>query len=243
MAHHGDLAIEADQLRKVFPGGVEAVAGIDLAVQRGEIFGFLGPNGAGKTTTIRMLTCLLRPSSGKARVLGLDVAHQSQEIRYVIGAALQEAGLDHIATGRELLILQGRLYGLRGKEPARRADELLELVGLTDAANRRVKQYSGGMKRRLDLACALVHGPRLLFLDEPTAGLDPASRRAVWDEVRRLNRFGEMTVLLTTQYMEEADQLAKRLAIIDHGRIVTEGKPESLKASIAADVVTVDVPG
>jgi ABC-2 type transport system ATP-binding protein len=242
VVHNGDLAIEAEQLRKVFPGGVEAVAGIDLAVRRGEIFGFLGPNGAGKTTTIRMLTCLLHPSSGRAKVLGLDVAHQSQEIRYVIGAALQEAGLDQMATGRELLVLQARLYGLRGQEPARRADELLELVGLTEAANRRVKAYSGGMKRRLDLACALVHGPRLLFLDEPTAGLDPASRRAVWDEVRRLNRHGGMTVFLTTQYMEEADQLAQRLAIIDHGRIVTEGKPETLKASIAADVVTVDVP-
>jgi ABC-2 type transport system ATP-binding protein len=235
-------AIEAHDLRKVFPPDVEAVAGIDLAVREGEIVGFLGPNGAGKTTTTRILTTLLRPTSGSARVAGHDVLSDPHEVRRTVGVALQEAGLDALATGRELLILQARLHGFHGTEPARRAAELLELVGLTDAADRLTKTYSGGMKRRLDLASALIHGPRILFLDEPTAGLDPASRQAIWDEVRRLNREEGITVFLTTQYLEEADRLANQLAIIDHGRIVARGTPEELKGSIGSDVVTVEVP-
>ncbi len=234
-------AVETQALRKEFPGGVVAVDGIDLEVDEGEIFGFLGPNGAGKTTTVRMLTTLLRPTSGRARVAGCDVAAEPHEVRRHIGVALQDAGLDGMATGRELLALQGRLYGLRGSEPTRRAEALLALVGLTEAADRLVKTYSGGMKRRLDLASALIHGPRVLFLDEPTSGLDPASREAVWDEVRRLNREEGITVFLTTQYLEEADRLAERLCIIDNGRAVAEGSPEALKQSIGADVVTVEV--
>jgi len=235
-------AIEVTGLRKAFPNGVEAVAGIDLAVDSGEIFGFLGPNGAGKSTTTRMLTTLLRPTSGSARVAGLDVLRDGAAVRRVIGVALQDAGLDYLATGRELLEIQARLHGLSGKIVRERADAMLTVVGLKDAADRRVGTYSGGMRRRLDLASALIHGPQILFLDEPTAGLDPASRQAIWDEVVRMNHEQGITVFLTTQYLEEADRLAKRIAIIDHGRIVAEGAPEELKASIGSDVVTVGVP-
>jgi ABC-2 type transport system ATP-binding protein len=235
-------AIETERLRKIFPGDIVAVDGIDLDVHEGEIFGFLGPNGAGKTTTVRMLTTLARPTEGHARVAGFDVAKNANEVRHVIGVALQDAGLDLMATGFELLLLQARLYGMRGTEPARRAREMLELVGLSDAGDRRVRTYSGGMKRRLDLASALIHRPRVLFLDEPTAGLDPASRAAIWDEVERLSRADGLTVLLTTQYLEEADRLAKRVAIMDHGKIVAAGTPDALKASVGSDVVTVTVP-
>jgi ABC-2 type transport system ATP-binding protein len=237
----GALAIEAQGLRKQFSADVIAVDGIDIAVQEGEVFGFLGPNGAGKTTTVRMLTTLLRPTDGKARVAGHDLYSQANLVRRAIGVALQEAGLDGMATGRELLTLQGKLFGMSQALARGRAAELLELVGLTDAADRYVKTYSGGMKRRLDLASALVHGPKLLFLDEPTEGLDPASRQSIWQEVTRLNRDQGMTVFLTTHYLEEADRLADRLAIIDHGRIVAEGTPAALKASIGGDVVTVQV--
>jgi ABC-2 type transport system ATP-binding protein len=232
-------AIATEELRKEYKGGVVAVSGIDLEVSEGEMFAFLGPNGAGKTTTVRMLTTLLRPTSGRATVLGLDLYREQNAIRRSIGVALQEAGLDGLATGRELLELQGKLYGLGAAYAKQRAQELLELVGLTDAAGRQVKTYSGGMKRRLDLASALVHEPGVLFLDEPTEGLDPASRAAVWNEVQRLNKHLGMTVFLTTHYMEEADRLADRVAIIDRGTIVAEGTPASLKASIGADVVTV----
>jgi ABC-2 type transport system ATP-binding protein len=212
---------------------VEAVAGVDLAVRAGEVFGFLGPNGAGKSTTVRMLTTLLTITSGRAEVAGVDVAHAPDEARRRIGVALQEAGLDPRQTGRELLHLQGRLFNLTARDAAVRAQQLLELVELEDSADRRIKGYSGGMKRRLDLASALVHEPEVLFLDEPTTGLDPASRLTVWDEVRRINALGT-TVFLTTQYLEEADALCDRLAIIDGGRIVREGTPAELKAELRA---------
>jgi ABC-2 type transport system ATP-binding protein len=215
------------------------VAGVDLDIHEGEIFGFLGPNGAGKTTTVRMLTTLLRPTAGRATVAGFDLFHEPDDVRRSIGVALQEVGLDAMATGRELLTLQARLFGMGPAQAERRAAELLELLGLADAADRQTKMYSGGMKRRLDLASALVHGPRLLFLDEPTEGLDPASRQAVWREIGRLNRELGLTVFLTTHYLEEADNLADRLAIIDQGRIVAEGTPDALKAAIGGDVVTV----
>ncbi|MDA0256285.1 MAG: ATP-binding cassette domain-containing protein [Chloroflexi bacterium] len=238
---HEVHAIAARGLRMEFGGGIVAVDGIDVHVREGEIFGFLGPNGAGKTTTVRMLTTLLRPTAGSATVAGFDLRREQLAIRRSIGVALQEAGLDALATSRELLKLQAQLFGIRGRDATRRASELLELVGLVDAADRQVRTYSGGMKRRLDLASALVHEPRVLFLDEPTEGLDPASRQTVWQEVTRLNEVLGVTVFLTTHYMEEADRLADRLAIIDHGRIVAEGTPAALKASIAGDVVTVAV--
>jgi ABC-2 type transport system ATP-binding protein len=227
-------AVEAEGLVKTYSsraGTVEAVRGVDLRVEAGEVFGFLGPNGAGKSTTVRMLTTLLSLTSGSARVAGLDVAREPDAVRRRIGVALQEAGLDPRQTGRELLVLQGRLFDLSAHEAAARAVELLELVELTDAADRSIKGYSGGMNRRLDLASALVHQPEVLFLDEPTTGLDPASRLTVWDEMRRINERGT-TVFLTTQYLEEADQLCDRLAIIDGGRIVRDGTPARLKAEL-----------
>jgi ABC-2 type transport system ATP-binding protein len=239
----GELAIEVRGLVKRYPGGrgqdgVDAVRGIDLDVRRGEVFGFLGPNGAGKTTTVRMLCTLLPISDGRAVVAGVDVRRDPAEVRRRIGVALQEAGLDGRQTGRELLELQCGLY--RIADPAARATELLSLVGLDDAADRLISTYSGGMKRRLDLATALVHEPRVLFLDEPTTGLDPASRVTVWDEVRRINERGT-TVFLTTQYLEEADQLCDRLAIIDDGTIVAEGTPNALKSELGSDVCTISL--
>jgi ABC-2 type transport system ATP-binding protein len=239
---NGAAAIEARSLRRTFKGGIEAVRDIELTVSDGEIFGFLGPNGAGKTTTVRMLCTLLPPTAGSATVAGLDVVRHGAEVRRRIGVALQEIGLDPVQTGRELLELQAGLYGITGRRARERAVELLELVGLTDAADRRTKTYSGGMKRRLDLASALVHAPEVLFLDEPTTGLDPASRQTIWDEVRRINARGA-TVFLTTQYLEEADRLCDRLAIIDDGSIVAEGTPERLKAAIGHDVVSVSLDG
>ena len=235
-------AIRARELRRTFKGDVEAVRGIDLDVAHGEIFGFLGPNGAGKTTTVRMLCTLLPPSSGSAYVGELDVVEDPAAVRRRIGVALQEIGLDPLQTGRELLELQCGLYGIVGQQARGRAQELLELVGLLDAAERRTKTYSGGMKRRLDLASALVHSPGVLFLDEPTTGLDPASRVTVWEEVRRINAQGT-TVFLTTQYLEEADQLCDRVAIIDNGQIVAQGTPEELKSQLGHDVVSMDLDG
>ena len=233
-AGSGEAAVEVAGLTKTYrsrAGAVEAVRGVDLLVEGGEMFGFLGPNGAGKSTMVRMLTTLLSITAGTARVAGLDVAREPDAVRQRIGVALQDAGLDARQTGRELLVLQGRLFDLSARDAAERAQELLELVELTDAADRRIKSYSGGMKRRLDLASALVHRPDVLFLDEPTTGLDPASRVTVWDEVRRINERGT-TVFLTTQYLEEADQLCDRLAIIDGGLIVREGTPARLKADL-----------
>ena len=205
--------------------------GVDLRIETGEVFGFLGPNGAGKSTTVKMLTTLLSITSGTASVAGVDVTREPDAARHKMGVALQEAGLDPRQSGRELLVLQGRLFGLSPADAKTRAAELLELVELTDAADRRIKGYSGGMKRRLDLASALVHRPEVLFLDEPTTGLDPASRLTVWEEVGRINQLGT-TVFLTTQYLEEADQLCDRLAIIDGGLIVREGTPTELKAEL-----------
>jgi ABC-2 type transport system ATP-binding protein len=227
-------AISAVGLRKTYGAGddaVEAVRGVDLDVERGEVFGFLGPNGAGKSTTVRMLTTLMTLSGGSAYVAGVDVTADPHGARRKIGVALQEAGLDVRQTGREILTLQARLFGMSSSTAAARAQELLELVELLESADRRVKGYSGGMKRRLDLASALVHEPEVLFLDEPTTGLDPASRITVWDEVRRINARGT-TVFLTTQYLEEADQLCNRLAIIDDGRIIREGTPTALKQDL-----------
>src|SRR3954447_13272320 len=223
-------AIVVEGLQRSFDQ-VLAVQGVDLAVEEGEIFGFLGPNGAGKTTTVRMLTTLLLPTGGQATVAGHDVVKQARAVRASIGVALQEAALDPLMTGRELIRLQATLQGLAGDEGKRRADDLLERVDLAAAADRRVGGYSGGMKRRLDLAAALVHEPRVLFLDEPTTGLDPVSRKTIWEEVRALNDDGT-TVFLTTQYLEEADQLADNVGIIDNGRIVAEGTPAALKSEI-----------
>ncbi len=226
------LAIESSQLVREFRKGPRAVDGIDLAVATGEIYGFLGPNGAGKSTTVLMLTTLLPPTSGSARVGGYDIAHEGAQVRATIGAALQEAALDPNLTGREHMRLQSALQGLPRSARRARGDELLERVGLSEAADRRVRGYSGGMKRRLDLALALVHNPRILFLDEPTTGLDIQSRTALWEEVARLAREDGVTVFLTTQYLEEADQLADRVGIIDRGKIVAEGTPAELKAQI-----------
>ncbi|HKH22687.1 MAG TPA: ATP-binding cassette domain-containing protein [Solirubrobacterales bacterium] len=224
-------AIETQQLAREFEGGIKAVDGVDLEVAEGEIYGFLGPNGAGKTTTVRMLTTLLRPTGGRAIVAGHDVAADPGAVRRKIGVALQEAALDPLMTGRELLELQATLHGISREEGRKRGSWLIDRVGLTLAADRRVGTYSGGMRRRLDLAAALVHLPEVLFLDEPTTGLDPVSRKAIWEEVRQLNGLGT-TVFLTTQYLEEADQLADRVGIISGGLLVAEGTPRALKAEV-----------
>jgi ABC-2 type transport system ATP-binding protein len=230
--------IEAEGLVRQFKE-VRAVDGIDLTVSPGEIYGFLGPNGAGKSTTVHMLTTLLPPTAGTARVAGFDVVKDGPKVRAAIGAALQEAALDPLLSGRDHMRLQTALHGVPRSERAARGDELLERVGLMLAADRRVRTYSGGMKRRLDLALALVHRPRLLFLDEPTTGLDPQSRTALWQEVARLAREDGVTIFLTTQYLEEADVLADRVGIIDHGHIVAEGTPADLKAEIGRPTVEV----
>jgi len=234
-------AIVASDLKKHFTEDIRAVDGIDLDVPEGQLFAFLGPNGSGKTTTVRMLTTLLRPTSGYGEVDGLDITRAPGEIRQRIGVALQEAGLDDNQTGRELLELQGHLYRLPADEVRKRARRLLEVVDLLDAADRNVKSYSGGMKRRLDLAAALMHNPRVVFLDEPTTGLDPISRETIWAYVRELNEREGVTFFLTTQYLEEADRLAHDLAIMNLGKIVARGSPQELKASIGTDVVTVQL--
>jgi ABC-2 type transport system ATP-binding protein len=232
-----DNTIVAEGLVRVFKKGPRAVDGIDLHVEPGEIYGFLGPNGAGKSTTVHILTTLLPPTAGTARVAGFDVVKEGPQVRKAIGAALQEAALDPFLTGRDHLRLQTTLHGITGEERRRRIDELLHRVGLSEAADRKINAYSGGMKRRLDLALALAHRPRILFLDEPTTGLDIQSRTALWAEVGRLAKDEGVTVFLTTQYLEEADVLADRVGIIDHGRLVAEGTPEALKAEIAASTV------
>lgn len=235
--------IVTDGLQRYFGSGddlVKAVDGVDLEVKSGEVFGFLGPNGAGKSTTVRMLTTLLRPTGGSAAVAGYDIVDQPNQVRRNIGVALQDAAIDPLMTGAELLQLQAVLYGLPRSQHQAKASELLERVGLTAAADRRVGTYSGGMRRRLDLALSLIHEPSVLFLDEPTTGLDPLSRMNLWEEIRRLNNDGT-TVLLTTQYLEEADQLAERIAIIDQGVIVREGEPEALKAGVGCPTLFVSV--
>jgi ABC-2 type transport system ATP-binding protein len=232
-----DNSIEAHGLVRDFKKGPRAVDGIDLHVGSGEIYGFLGPNGAGKSTTVHMLTTLLPPTAGTATVGGYDVVKEGPQVRKAIGAALQEAALDPYLTGREHLRLQATMHGITGDERKQRSAELLHRVGLTEAADRKIRGYSGGMKRRLDLALALVHHPRILFLDEPTTGLDIQSRTALWEEVGRLAKEDGVTVFLTTQYLEEADVLADRVGIIDHGHIVAEGTPDQLKAEVACSTV------
>jgi len=242
-----DCAIEARQLVKTYAvrgskDGIRALDGLDISVPRGMIYGLLGPNGAGKSTTVKILTSLARPDSGQARVEGVDVLARPGQVRHMIGVVAQRSGADPTATGRENLILQGRLYGLRGAAVRARADELLAHFGLTEAAGRLVRTYSGGMQRRLDVALGLMHRPEVLFLDEPTTGLDPESRAAMWQEIARLAGGEGMTVLLTTHYLEEADRLASRLAIVDRGRVVVTGTPDELKGELRGDAVHVELP-
>ena len=234
------LAVEAKNLKRTFKtkqGNVEAVRDVSFKVNKGEIFGILGPNGAGKSTTILMLTTLLRITSGTAKINDLDVVKNDSEVRNKIGIALHDTGIDNLLTARELFYTTARLWGLSKSKSKDRTEEMLNLVGLTEAADRRVKTYSGGMKRRLDLGLSLVHKPEVLFLDEPTTGLDPGSRRVLWDEIKKLRDEG-VTIILTTQYLEEADELANRISIIDEGLVVAEGTPDELKSSISGDVIT-----
>ena len=234
------LSVEAKNLKKTFKtkqGNVEAVRDVSFKVNKGEVFGILGPNGAGKSTTILMLTTLLRITSGTAKINDLDVVKNDSEVRNKIGIALQDTGIDNLLTARELFYTTARLWGLSKSKSKDRTEEMLNLVGLTEAADRRVKTYSGGMKRRLDLGLSLVHKPEVLFLDEPTTGLDPGSRRVLWDEIKKLRDEG-VTIILTTQYLEEADELANRISIIDEGLVVAEGTPDELKSSIGGDVIT-----
>ena len=242
-----DRAIEAHQLVKTYAvrgrkDGIRALDGLDLTVPQGIIYGLLGPNGAGKSTTVKILTSLARPDAGTARVAGVDVLAQPGRVRHLIGVVAQRSGADPTATGRENLILQGRLYGLRGGSVRARAEELLDHFGLADAAGRLVKTYSGGMQRRLDVALGLMHRPTVLFLDEPTTGLDPESRAAMWQEIARLAAIDQMTVLLTTHYLEEADRIAGQLAIVDRGRVVATGTPDGLKGQLHGDAVQVELP-
>ncbi|MFC5909896.1 ATP-binding cassette domain-containing protein [Streptacidiphilus monticola] len=252
--HRGpELAVAATDLVKTYqpqgPAGrgkapkpaVRALDGLSISVERGSVFGLLGPNGAGKSTTVKILTTLAAADSGQAVVAGHDVAADPAAVRRAIGVVAQRSGADPVMTGRENLVLQGRLYGMRGQEPARRADELLDRFDLTDAGRRPVRTYSGGMQRRLDVALGLVHRPEVLFLDEPTTGLDPEARQAMWDEIGRLSGDEGLTIVLTTHYLEEADRLASRLAVVDHGRVVVEGTPDGLKGELRGDAVHVEL--
>jgi ABC-2 type transport system ATP-binding protein len=233
-------AIVVDELRKRY-GDVQALDGVSFAVREGEVFGLLGPNGAGKSTTVRSLVTLTTPDSGSASVAGHDVLREQNAVRRMIGYVPQDSGVDELGTGRENLMLQGRVQGMGGKDLRARTATLLELVGITEAADRIVKTYSGGMRRRLDIALGLVHRPRVLFLDEPTTGLDPEARVVMWEEVSRLAQAESLTILLTTHYLEEADQLADRLAIVSQGKVVVEGTPGELKAGLRGDAVHVEV--
>jgi ABC-2 type transport system ATP-binding protein len=236
-----NAAIEAEGLVKTYRGRVHALGGVTFAVEPGTVFALLGPNGAGKSTTVRVLTTLTRPDAGEARVLGVDVVREPERVRRAVGVVAQRSGIDREATGRENLVLQGRIHGLGGRDLRARVSELLERLGLVEVAGRLVRTYSGGMQRRLDLALGLVHRPRVLFLDEPTTGLDPEIRTGVWREISRLAREDGLTVLLTTHYLEEADQLADRLAIVDRGLVVVEGPPEQLKRELEGDAVLVEL--
>ena len=235
------LAIQADELTKNYPPDVRALDGLSLAVEAGTIFGLLGPNGAGKSTTVRILTPLSRADSGSARVAGIDVTKDPVKVRRAIGVVAQKHGLDPEATGRENLVLQGEFYGLTGRELRRRVDDSLERFALGAAADRQAKTYSGGMQRRLDVAMGLLHRPQVLFLDEPTTGLDPEARTDLWHEIERLAREELMTILITTHYMDEADRLAAQLAIVDRGRIVARGTPDELKAELEGDTIHIDL--
>jgi ABC-2 type transport system ATP-binding protein len=234
-------AIEAENLFKTYPGEVRALDGLSFAVEEGTVFGLLGPNGAGKSTAVRIVTTLARPDSGSARVAGHDVLADPAKVRNAIGVVGQRAGADREATARENLRLSARLHGMRGTEREARIDELLERFGLSEAADRIVRGFSGGMERRLDIALALVHRPRVLFLDEPTTGLDPEVRADMWHEIERLGREEGMTVLLTTHYLEEADRLAAQLAIVDRGKVVATGSPDELKRELSGDAVQVEL--
>jgi ABC-2 type transport system ATP-binding protein len=236
-----DNAIEATGLVKTYPGDVRALDGVSLSVEPGTVFGLLGPNGAGKSTTVKILTTLSHPDAGQAFVGGIDVIRQPAKVRRLIGAVGQKSGVDMAATGVENLVLQGRVYGMTARDARRRADELLERVGLSEAGKRVVKGYSGGMQRKLDVAIGLVHKPQVLFLDEPTTGLDPEARVDMWDEITRLTKTEGLTILLTTHYLEEADRLASRLAIIDRGKVVAEGEPETLKGELHGDAIQVEL--
>ena len=235
------VAIEAHDLVKTYPKGVQALDGLSFAVPAGTVFALLGPNGAGKSTTVKILTTLAQADSGTARVAGLDVRAKPAKVRHLIGVVAQLSGADPVATGRENVLLSGRIQGLRGRELRRRTDELLGRFGLADAAGRRVRTYSGGMRRRLDVAMGLINRPRVLFLDEPTAGLDPESRSAMWAEIGRLAAAEGLTILLTTHYLEEADHLASRLAIVDRGRVVVAGTPDELKGELRGDAVHLEL--
>jgi len=237
----GELAVDARELVKTYEGGIEAVRGISLQIPSGSVFGLLGPNGAGKSTVVRLLTTLSAPTSGSATVAGRDIVREQAAVRRAIGYVAQESGVDVQATGRENLLLQGRIYGLRGHELNLQATELLDRFALTAAADRLVKTYSGGMKRKLDVAMGLIHEPRVLFLDEPTTGLDPEARAEMWEQIRELAWDRGLTVLLTAHYLEEADQFAHRLAIVDKGRIVIEGTPDQLKAELHGDAITLEL--
>jgi ABC-2 type transport system ATP-binding protein len=234
-------ALAAHGLVKTYPGGVRALDGLTFAVEPGTIYGLLGPNGAGKSTTVKIFSTLSRPDAGRAQVAGLDVVRQPDQVRRVIGCVAQRSGVDLEATGRENLALQGHLYGLQGRALAQRVAALLQSFRLTDAADRVARTYSGGMQRKLDVAMGLVHQPRVLFLDEPTAGLDPEARADLWAEIRRLAEQDGLTILLTTHYLEEADRLARRLAIVDRGRVVVEGSPEQLKRELRGDAIHVEL--
>ncbi|MER7170716.1 ATP-binding cassette domain-containing protein [Streptomyces mesophilus] len=236
-------AVQAYELTKTYPGDVTALSGMSLTVEAGTVFGLLGPNGAGKSTTVKILTTLARPDSGTAVVAGHDALRHPDRVRRAIGVVSQKSGADPMATGRENLQLQGRLYGLRGAELNRRVDELLERFDLAEAGKRQVKGYSGGMQRRLDVALGLVHRPEVLFLDEPTTGLDPEARTAMWDEIARLAGDEGLTILLTTHYLEEADRLAERIAIVDRGKVVVEGAPDALKGELRGDAVHLELRG
>ena len=237
----GSEAISATGLVKRYPGDVVALDGVSFTVERGTIFGLLGPNGAGKSTTVKILTTLSRATAGRATVAGIDVACDPQRVRRLIGVVGQRIAVDPDATGRENLVLEARLHGLHGRAQRARVDELLDRFALRDAANRVARTYSGGMQRKLDVAMGLVHRPRVLFLDEPTTGLDPQARAELWEEIGRLTRTDGLTILLTTHYLEEADRLAKRLAIVDRGRIVARGTPDELKAELRGDAIHVEL--